>query len=104
MGFMVTISAIQGNLQKKRYLEGLEFEPSLNTKKLFYRPGEPACRFDIVPRLTDWLHKRGIRLRLDTNGRAALMYPGRSIVAGLKAAGLNAESEEKYHPVVQTRF
>ena len=66
--------------------------------------GEPTCRFDTVLRLTQWLRKRGIHVRLDTNGHAALMHPGRDVVAELKAAGLeavsvslNAESEETYN-------
>ena len=66
--------------------------------------GEPTCRFDTVIGITRWLHKRGIPVRLDTNGHTALMYPGRDVVTELKAAGLdtlsvslNAESEEKYN-------
>jgi len=66
--------------------------------------GEPACRLDTVLRITEWLHKRGIPVRMDTNGHAALLYPDRDVVTELKAAGLsavsvslNAESEEKYN-------
>jgi GTP 3',8-cyclase len=66
--------------------------------------GEPTCRFDAVLHITEWLHKRGMNVRLDTNGHAALMYPGRAVVTELKAAGLhavsvslNAESEGKYN-------
>jgi TatD family-associated radical SAM protein len=73
--------------------------------------GEPTCRFDTVIRLTEWLHKRGIPVRLDTNGHATLMYPGRDVVAELKAAGLdavsvslNAESEEKYNLLCKPVF
>ena len=73
--------------------------------------GEPTCRFDTVLRLTEWLHKRGLHVRLDTNGHAALMYPGRNVVAELKAAGLdavsvslNAESEEKYNRLCKPVF
>jgi cyclic pyranopterin phosphate synthase len=73
--------------------------------------GEPTCRFDTVIHLTEWLHKRGIPVRLDTNGHAALMYPGRDVVAELKAAGLdavsvslNAESEEKYNRLCNPVF
>jgi cyclic pyranopterin phosphate synthase len=74
--------------------------------------GEPTCRFDTVIRLTEWLHKRGIPVRLDTNGHTALMYPGRDdVVAELKAAGLdavsvslNAESEEKYNRLCKPAF
>lgn len=66
--------------------------------------GEPTCRFDTVLRVTAWLHERGVKVRLDTNGHAALLQPGRDVVAELKAAGLdavsvslNAESEERYN-------
>ncbi|MEN6330691.1 MAG: TatD family nuclease-associated radical SAM protein [Smithella sp.] len=73
--------------------------------------GEPTCRFNTVIRITKWLHQRGIPVRLDTNGHAALMYPGRDVVAELKAAGLdavsvslNAESEEKYNRLCRPVF
>ncbi len=73
--------------------------------------GEPTCRFDTVLHVTGWLHKKGIRVRLDTNGHAALLHPGRDIVSELKAAGLdavsvslNAESEEKYNELCQPAF
>ncbi|MDG6244264.1 MAG: TatD family nuclease-associated radical SAM protein [Methanolobus sp.] len=66
--------------------------------------GEPTCRFDTVLQITRWLHTKGVSVRMDTNGHAALMYPGRDVVAELEAAGLdsvsvslNAESEEKYN-------
>lgn len=73
--------------------------------------GEPTCRFDTVIRITQWLHQRGISVRLDTNGHAALMHPGRDVVAELKAAGLdavsvslNAESEETYNRLCRPVF
>ncbi|NTW06570.1 MAG: radical SAM protein [Syntrophaceae bacterium] len=73
--------------------------------------GEPTCRFNTVIRITKWLHQRGIPVRLDTNGHAALMYPGRDVVAELKAAGLdavsvslNTESEEKYNRLCRPVF
>ena len=73
--------------------------------------GEPTCRFDTVIRLTQWLHQRGITVRLDTNGHAALICPGRDVVAELKAAGLtalsvslNAESEETYNRLCRPVF
>jgi cyclic pyranopterin phosphate synthase len=62
-------------------------------------------------RLTEWLHKKGMHVRLDTNGHAALMYTGRDVVAELKTAGLdavsvslNAESEEKYNRLCKPVF
>ena len=73
--------------------------------------GEPTCRLDTVLHLTAWFHQRGTSVRLDTNGHAALMYPGRDVVAELKAAGLaavsvslNAESEEKYNRLCNPVF
>ncbi|SFM24695.1 TatD family nuclease-associated radical SAM protein [Methanolobus profundi] len=73
--------------------------------------GEPTCRFDTVLHITKWLHDKGIIVRLDTNGHAALMNPGRDVVAELKAAGLddvsislNAESEERYNELCKPAF
>jgi cyclic pyranopterin phosphate synthase len=73
--------------------------------------GEPTCRFDMLLRLTEWLHKKGMHVRLDTNGHAGLMYTGRDVVAELKTAGLdavsvslNAESEEKYNRLCKPVF
>lgn len=67
--------------------------------------GEPTLRFDVVLSVTRWLKSRkNIRVRLDTNGQAALINPGRDVVSELKTAGidsvsvsLNAESEEIYN-------
>jgi cyclic pyranopterin phosphate synthase len=73
--------------------------------------GEPTCRFDILLRLTEWLHNKGMHVRLDTNGHAALICPGRDVVTELKTAGLdavsvslNAESEEKYNRLCKPVF
>jgi cyclic pyranopterin phosphate synthase len=73
--------------------------------------GEPTCRFDMLLQLTERLHKKGMRVRLDTNGHAALIYTGRDVVAELKTAGLdavsvslNAESEEKYNRLCRPVF
>ncbi|WP_440948024.1 TatD family nuclease-associated radical SAM protein [Methanosarcina sp. T3] len=66
--------------------------------------GEPTLRFDVVLEVTRWLKSRGIRVRLDTNGHAALINPELDVISELKKAGmdsisvsLNAESEEKYN-------
>jgi TatD family-associated radical SAM protein len=66
--------------------------------------GEPTLRFDVVLAITRWLKNQNLRVRLDTNGHAALINPGKDVVAELKNAGidaisvsLNAESEEKYN-------
>ncbi len=85
-----------------RALEGLDL--SKYREIVFTGLGEPTLRFDIVLAVTRWLKSRNIRVRLDTNGQAALINPGIDVVSELKAAGidsisvsLNAESEEKYN-------
>lgn len=82
-------------------LEGLDL--SKYREIVFTGLGEPTLRFDVVLAVTRWLKSRNIRVRLDTNGQAALINPGRDVVSELKTAGLdsvsvslNAESEEKY--------
>lgn len=83
-------------------LEGLDL--SKYKEVVFTGLGEPTLRFDVVLAVTHWLKSRNIRVRLDTNGQAALINPGRDVVSELKTAGLdsisvslNAESEEKYN-------
>ncbi|MDP2216112.1 MAG: TatD family nuclease-associated radical SAM protein [Methanolobus sp.] len=73
--------------------------------------GEPTCRLDTLLRVTKWLYEKGKRVRLDTNGHAKLMYPGRDVVTELKEAGmesisisLNAESAEKYNQLCIPEF
>jgi len=83
-------------------LEGLDL--SNYREIVFTGLGEPTLRFDVVLTVTRWLKNRGMRVRLDTNGHAALINPGLDVVSELKNAGidsisvsLNAESEEKYN-------
>lgn len=83
-------------------LEGLDL--SKYREIVFTGLGEPTIRLDVVLAVTSWLKSRNIRVRLDTNGQAALINPGRDVISELKSAGidsisvsLNAESEEKYN-------
>ncbi|MDD4524180.1 MAG: TatD family nuclease-associated radical SAM protein [Methanosarcina sp.] len=83
-------------------LEGLDL--SKYREIVFTGLGEPTIRLDVVLAVTSWLKSRNIRVRLDTNGQATLINPGRDIISELKSAGidsisisLNAESEEKYN-------
>jgi cyclic pyranopterin phosphate synthase len=83
-------------------LEGLDL--SNYREIVFTGLGEPTLRLDVVLAVTRWLKSRGLRVRLDTNGHAALINPGLDVVAELKKVGmdsisvsLNAESEEKYN-------
>ena len=83
-------------------LEGLDL--SKYREIVFTGLGEPTLRFDVVLAVTRWLKSRNIRVRLDTNGHAALINPEKDVISELKNAGidsisvsLNAESEEKYN-------
>ncbi|KGK98873.1 metallo cofactor biosynthesis protein [Methanococcoides methylutens] len=73
--------------------------------------GEATLRFDVLLEVTHWLKGRGVKIRLDTNGHAQLLYPERNVVAELKEAGLdevsvslNAESESKYNELCRPAF
>nr|WP_209618365.1 TatD family nuclease-associated radical SAM protein [Methanolobus bombayensis] len=88
-----------------------KYELSKFKEIVFTGFGEPTCRFDIVLHITEWLHKKGVHVRLDTNGHAALMNPEMNVVEKLKASGLdsvsvslNAESEEKYNKLCKPRY
>ncbi|NPE27941.1 radical SAM protein [Methanococcoides sp. SA1] len=70
--------------------------------------GEPTIRLDIVLGVTRWLKEHGMKVRIDTNGHAQLLYPERDVISELKAAGLdevsvslNAESKERYDELCQ---
>jgi TatD family-associated radical SAM protein len=54
--------------------------------------GEPTLRLDVVVALIAWLSERGLSTRIDTNGHAALLNPGRDVVGELVRAGLVATS------------
>ena len=66
--------------------------------------GEPTTRLSILLKITRWLHEQEIKVRLDTNGHAALINPGIKVVEELKKAGLdavsislNAQTEDLYN-------
>ena len=46
--------------------------------------GEPTLRFDVVLAVTRWLKSRNIRVRLDTNGHAALINPEKDVILGIE--------------------
>jgi len=73
--------------------------------------GEPTARLSVLLRITAWLHEQGIRVRLDTNGHAALINPDIDVVKELKQAGmdavsvsLNAQTEELYEKLCRPVF
>lgn len=71
--------------------------------------GEPTMRLELVHEVGRALRGRGVRVRLDTNGQAALLC-GRDPVPELVAAcdavsiSLNAPSAERYLALCQPRF
>lgn len=90
-------------------LEGLDL--SKYKEVVFTGLGEPTLRLDVVLAITRWLKRRDIRVRLDTNGHAALINPGKNVIFELKEAGidsisvsLNAESEEKYNKLCRPAY
>jgi TatD family-associated radical SAM protein len=73
--------------------------------------GEPMMRLDVVLAITEWLHLRRIRVRLDTNGHGALLNPDVDVPAALAAAGLdavavslNAADPEAYDDICRPMF
>ncbi|MBU2603959.1 MAG: TatD family nuclease-associated radical SAM protein [Actinobacteria bacterium] len=89
----------------------LEFLDLAPEEVVFTGLGEPTLRFDVILAVTEWLGTRRLRVRLDTNGHAALLNPGRDVVAELVAAGLaavsvsmNAHDEVTYDQVCMPVF
>ncbi len=68
----------------------LEFLEAPAREVVFCGFGEPTMRLDLVLAVTEWLHVRRLRSRLDTNGHGALLNPGLDVPAALAAAGLQA--------------
>ncbi len=73
--------------------------------------GEPLVRLDDVLEITRWLAARGMPVRLDTIGHAALLYPGRKVAQELADAGmkivsvsLNAHDEKAYNELCIPKF
>jgi TatD family-associated radical SAM protein len=75
-------------------IEALEraFLDGAPAEVVFTGLGEPTLRLDVMLPVVDWLRTRRLRSRLDTNGHAALLHPGKDTVAELAAAGLSAAS------------
>ena len=64
----------------KEILEALEkLDLSKYREIVFTGLGEPTFRFDAVLSLTRWLKSKNLRVRLDTNGHAALINPEKDV-------------------------
>ncbi|MGQ9696054.1 MAG: TatD family hydrolase [Thermodesulfobacteriota bacterium] len=71
--------------------------------------GEPLLRLDTVKIVAAELKKKGVRIRIDTDGQANLVY-GRNILPELEglvdaiSISLNAENAEKYQRLCRSPF
>jgi cyclic pyranopterin phosphate synthase len=68
----------------------LEFLDGPAGEVVFCGFGEPTMRLDVVLAVTEWLHLRRLRARLDTNGHGSLLNPDLDVPAALARAGLGA--------------
>jgi len=89
----------------------LAFADGPASEVVFCGFGEPTMRLDVVLAVTEWLHLRRIRARLDTNGHGGLVNPDVDVPAALAAAGLgavtvslNAADPETYDDICRPVF
>jgi len=76
--------------------------------------GEPTEKLDVLLEVSMWVRQhygRLLQIRLDTNGHAYVLNPGRDVAAELKAAGmdkvsvsLNAGDRETYMEICKPTF
>lgn len=76
--------------------------------------GEPTEKLDVLLEVSRWVRQhygRPLQIRLDTNGHAYVLNPGRDVAAELKAAGmdkvsvsLNAGDRETYMEICKPTF
>lgn len=84
-------------------------DPKKYEEIVFCGFGEPLLRLDLVKTVAAELKKEGVRIRIDTDGQANLVY-GRNILPELKglvdsiSVSLNAENAEKYHRLCRSPF
>jgi TatD DNase family protein len=71
--------------------------------------GEPLLRLDLIKEIASWLKQLGVKVRINTDGQANLVY-GRNVLpelAGLVDAvsiSLNAPDAETYQQLCRSRF
>ncbi len=91
--------------------ELLKVDLSKYSEVVFTGLGEPLIRLDDVLEITRWLAARGMPVRLDTIGHAALLCPGRKVAQELAGAGvkivsisLNAQDEKTYNQLCTPKY
>jgi TatD DNase family protein len=84
-------------------------DPTGYDEVVFCGYGEPLLRLDLVKEIAAWLKERDVRVRVNTDGQAGLVF-GRDILpelAGLVDAvsvSLNAPDAETYQQLCRSRF
>ncbi|MBS3090408.1 TatD family nuclease-associated radical SAM protein [Candidatus Pacearchaeota archaeon] len=107
-------------LKKEPKLEGilgsiqLDYNTSPSIREIiFCGLGEPLLRLDEIVLPAAKIIKEEYRknVRINTNGHALILYPGRNVAEELKDAGvgavsisLNAENSEKYNRLCRPKF
>jgi TatD DNase family protein len=84
-------------------------DPLRYREVVFCGYGEPLLRLELVKQVSEYLKKKGARIRINTNGQGNLIA-GRDIVPELKdlvdevSISLNAHSQEVYDKICPSRF
>ncbi len=84
-------------------------DPTRYKEVVFCGYGEPLLRLDLVKEVASWLKRRGIKVRVNSDGQANLVH-GRNILPELHdlidsiSISLNAANPEDYHRLCQSGF
>ncbi len=84
-------------------------DPTQYSEVVFCGYGEPLLRLDLVKEVAAWLHQQGVKVRVNSDGQANLVY-GRDILpelAGLVdtiSVSLNAADSETYLRICRSPF
>ncbi|WP_029917773.1 TatD family hydrolase [Pelobacter seleniigenes] len=84
-------------------------DPKHYSEVVFCGYGEPLLRLELIKTIAAWLKKQGIKVRINTDGQANLVY-GRNILpelAGLidsVSVSLNAPDEATYQSLCQSSY
>lgn len=84
-------------------------DPTRYAEVVFCGYGEPLLRLDLLKQVAAWLHQRGVKVRINSDGQANLVH-GRDILpelAGLVdtlSVSLNAADGETYQRICRSPF
>ena len=84
-------------------------DPKKYDEIVFCGFGEPTYRLDVMLKVCDWVHERGGKTRLNTNGHGNVIQ-GKNIAPLLKGAldmvniSLNESTEERYDALCRPHF